>query len=67
MSASLNVSDISIQVMFLPKFAGAFIAHVQVFSHSFLKKDDMNTEMIPVNVTFQAIAEEPWIKVCMSQ
>jgi len=50
--------------MFLPKYAGAYVAQVQVYSLSFLKKKDhVDKDIIPVNVTFQAIAEEPWIKV----
>lgn len=50
--------------MFLPKCAGAYVAHMQVFSHSFVKKDDICRDVIPVNVTLQAIAEDPWITVC---
>ncbi|XP_053402304.1 uncharacterized protein LOC123548511 isoform X2 [Mercenaria mercenaria] len=53
----------AIHVMFLPKCAGAYVAHVQVFSHSFVKKDDICRDVIPVNVTLQAIAEDPWITV----
>lgn len=52
------------QVMFLPRYAGAYVAQVQIYSLSFLKKSDhVDKDIVPVNVTFQAIAEEPWIKV----
>jgi hypothetical protein len=50
--------------MFLPNCAGTYVAHVQVFSHSCVKKYDVYQDAIPVNVTLQAIAEDPWISVC---
>lgn len=53
----------AIHVMFLPKCAGAYVAHIQVFSHSFVKKGDVIRDAIPVNVTLQAIAEDPCIAV----
>ncbi|KAL4232237.1 hypothetical protein ACF0H5_009811 [Mactra antiquata] len=53
----------SIDVMFLPKFAGAYIAQLQIFSKSFEKKNDRHKEVIPVNVALQAISEEPKIAV----
>ncbi|XP_052816319.1 uncharacterized protein LOC128242923 isoform X2 [Mya arenaria] len=54
----------NMDVMFLPTVAGAYVAHVQIFSLSFLKRDQhVEKDIVPVNVTFQAIAEDPWIKV----
>lgn len=52
--------------MFLPKFAGTYVAQVQVHYIPFVKKervDQVDKDIVPVNVTFQAIAEDPWIKV----
>ncbi|XP_060568181.1 centrosomal protein of 192 kDa-like isoform X2 [Ruditapes philippinarum] len=52
-----------VNIMFLPNCAGTYVAHVQVFSHSCVKKYDVYQDAIPVNVTLQAIAEDPWISV----
>ena len=50
--------------MFLPKVAGAYVANIQIYSLSFLKRDSgIEKDIVPVNVTLQAIAEDPWVKV----
>ncbi|XP_052245393.1 centrosomal protein of 192 kDa-like isoform X1 [Dreissena polymorpha] len=54
----------NVDVMFLPKRPGAYVAQVQVFSLSFLNRSQMKErDVVPVNISFQASAEDPWIKV----
>ncbi|XP_052232648.1 uncharacterized protein LOC127845662 isoform X2 [Dreissena polymorpha] len=54
----------NVDVMFLPKRPGAYVAQVQVFSLSFLNRSQMKErDVVPVNISFQALAEDPWIKV----
>ncbi|KAL3863258.1 hypothetical protein ACJMK2_005023, partial [Sinanodonta woodiana] len=52
-----------INVVFIPKLPGAYVAQVKIVTQSFLKKHQVELKAIPVEVIFQAIAETPKIQV----
>ncbi|KAK3588295.1 hypothetical protein CHS0354_014158 [Potamilus streckersoni] len=52
-----------INVIFIPKLPGAYVAQVKIVTQSFLKKHQVELNAIPVEIIFQAIAETPKIQV----
>ncbi|XP_033755501.1 uncharacterized protein LOC117338316 isoform X2 [Pecten maximus] len=56
-----NTEDMS--VIFIPKFPGAYKAHLNIYSHSFLRDKDAEVNKVVTSITILAEAEKPQIQV----
>lgn len=52
-----------LQVIFIPKLAGAYVAELLIHSHRFTQDQASGSMSYPTIVTVQAIAEKPKIEV----